>query len=217
MEKGINWSKIYDDTIWDLKYQKNVLDRLNNRWKITSIEKIFWLMWLVSSQVTSLVWINIDFVTKEQKWFLNIAKKVKLNQESLFWWINIWWKVKWRQINNIWLNYWWEVWEQINNVWVNIWNIVWQQKSIVWIDIWENVGIQNQFLWIQRVTGSSFEQTQFLWWVQLGSSEVLWQYQYLWWIQITPMSDWEQEQAFWVQVNWSDVKRWLFNIRWSTI
>lgn len=214
MGKGISWSKIYDDTIWDLKYQKNVLDRLNNRWKITSIEKIFWLMWLVSSQVTSIVWINIDFVTQEQKWILNFAKKVKWNQESLFWWINIWWKVNWNQVNSFWINIWNNVlWEQISSIWVNIWNEVRQQEQGFWFQYSKINDFQKQYLWIQNARDSVIWQFQ-RFWLQFASWKIWSQVQIIWWYQKSNIPTEQEQSIIWVQTNWLITE---FNLFFNTI
>lgn len=178
--------------IGSLEYQKEVLQKLENRWKISAKEKIALIWALYVWQVSKILAIDIDFTTKKQDWVINIARKVKeqdwtilnvaknVDKQKVFVWANISNQIKkqiepyeWELIHdNIWVEqnagFWINIAnganKQVTNLWINIANNVdREQITYAWINISKEVGQQTAvFLWA-NVWWQVFDQDVWLW------------------------------------------------------
>lgn len=163
--------------IGSIDYQWKVLRRLEKQWSISASEKIAWLSGIYIGKVTSILGINIDFVTDKQAWVFNIANKIHESQVSLLWNIakNVWKD----QISIIWINsaekikgnqFQWAGYQTSKKIWISQCQFVW------WLQKWGEISeIQSQIIWWYQ-TANQVWKVQFQW-IGIQEANYVWEEQ----------------------------------------
>ena len=211
--------------IWTRKYQYKVLSKLQKQKKIGVFSKLLWGIFIEVWHILQYTWVNLDFVTWNQTWLLNIARKVHQNQFAPIW-MNISWKTKWkgRDIKftlwgsqSVWIgiNISWNTFHQDNLFWINIGKNICEQRVVIWINLWKYIYNQCNWIWIQWLSWDNYTTEGNL---QYSQFTILWLQGIFWnmsetdqrWlitISYTPASKWVQYVNFWINFWKVDIKK----------
>lgn len=160
-------------------YQSKVLEKLNKTWKLSNSQKIIWKTLLSVWAILKPIWINIDFVSDNQKWLINIANVVRNTQwdvfsllnvansakkQTQFFWVNIATQADVQEVW-IWINYSKNNFNhQSNYLWLNSTNYWKNQFSAIWINSSSKlIQYQENSYWINSSNTTINWQTSLLW------------------------------------------------------